>query len=199
MKALTLHEPWATDVAEGRKRIETRGWSTRYRGPLAIHAARTLRSVEYLGWLERHLGEPDAELAAYAGRVSFATTRRGNTRVTRHPFSLGCVIATCELVDVVPIVVAGSDRLVPERAAPPCVAPSASGRDLVAHWAWDDESGDADVRYFAERSHGDYRAGRFAWLLDNVQPLSEPIAVAGKQGLWECGDAVNFTAVGSDA
>ncbi len=41
MKAITLHQPWATLVAVGAKRIETRSWATSYRGPLAIHAART--------------------------------------------------------------------------------------------------------------------------------------------------------------
>lgn len=40
MKALTLTQPWASLVAVGAKRIETRSWSTSYRGPLLIHAAR---------------------------------------------------------------------------------------------------------------------------------------------------------------
>lgn len=40
MKALTLTQPWASLVALGRKRIETRSWSTNYTGPLAIHAAK---------------------------------------------------------------------------------------------------------------------------------------------------------------
>jgi activating signal cointegrator 1 len=40
MKALTLTQPWATLVAIGAKRIETRSWSTNYRGRLAIHAAK---------------------------------------------------------------------------------------------------------------------------------------------------------------
>src|SRR5690348_17556570 len=40
MKALTLTQPWASLVAIGAKRIETRSWSTSYRGPLAIHAAK---------------------------------------------------------------------------------------------------------------------------------------------------------------
>lgn len=40
MKALTLTQPWATLVAEGRKAIETRSWRTHYRGTLAIHAAK---------------------------------------------------------------------------------------------------------------------------------------------------------------
>lgn len=40
MKAITLHQPWATLVAIGAKRIETRSWRTGYRGPLAIHAGK---------------------------------------------------------------------------------------------------------------------------------------------------------------
>lgn len=40
MKALTLTQPWASLVAIGAKRLETRSWSTSYRGPLAIHAAK---------------------------------------------------------------------------------------------------------------------------------------------------------------
>jgi hypothetical protein len=40
MKALTLTQPWASLVAIGAKSIETRGWRTSYRGPLAIHAAK---------------------------------------------------------------------------------------------------------------------------------------------------------------
>lgn len=45
MKALTLHQPWATLVAIGAKRIETRSWGTAYRGALAIHAG---KSTEFL-------------------------------------------------------------------------------------------------------------------------------------------------------
>lgn len=40
MKALTLTQPWATLVAMGAKTVETRGWSTKYRGVIAIHAAK---------------------------------------------------------------------------------------------------------------------------------------------------------------
>lgn len=40
MKALTLTQPWATLVATGKKKVETRSWTTKYRGPLAIHAAK---------------------------------------------------------------------------------------------------------------------------------------------------------------
>lgn len=40
MRALSLWQPWATLIALGAKAIETRPWATRYRGPIAIHAAK---------------------------------------------------------------------------------------------------------------------------------------------------------------
>lgn len=40
MKALSLTQPWATLVAIGAKKIETRSWPSRYSGPLAIQAAK---------------------------------------------------------------------------------------------------------------------------------------------------------------
>lgn len=39
MKALSLTQPWATAIMLGVKTIETRSWSTNYRGIIAIHAA----------------------------------------------------------------------------------------------------------------------------------------------------------------
>lgn len=39
MKGLSLWQPWASLMAIGAKRYETRSWSTSYRGLVAIHAA----------------------------------------------------------------------------------------------------------------------------------------------------------------
>jgi len=41
VKCLSLWQPWATLIAIGAKKYETRHWSTNYRGPLLIHAAKT--------------------------------------------------------------------------------------------------------------------------------------------------------------
>ncbi len=38
MKALTLTQPWASLMALGVKRIETRSWYTSYRGEVVIHS-----------------------------------------------------------------------------------------------------------------------------------------------------------------
>lgn len=42
MKALTLWQPWASLIAQGNKKFETRSWATYYRGPLLIHAAKRI-------------------------------------------------------------------------------------------------------------------------------------------------------------
>ena len=49
MKALTIWQPWATLIARGIKRVETRPWSTNYRGEIAIHAAARKPAIEIPG------------------------------------------------------------------------------------------------------------------------------------------------------
>lgn len=79
MKTLTLTQPWATLVAIGAKRIETRSWNTNYRGALAIHAAKGFpKDAQNLC-----LTNPFRECLRYFG-VS--------------EFPLGVVVATCELI-----------------------------------------------------------------------------------------------------
>lgn len=40
MKAISLWQPWATLMAIGAKKNETRHWPTYWRGPLVLHAAK---------------------------------------------------------------------------------------------------------------------------------------------------------------
>ncbi|MFZ5645662.1 MAG: ASCH domain-containing protein [Bacillota bacterium] len=40
IKTVSVMQPWATLIATGAKRIETRSWPAKYRGPLAIHASK---------------------------------------------------------------------------------------------------------------------------------------------------------------
>ncbi len=46
MRGITVWQPWASAIALGVKKIETRSWLTPYRGPLAIHAARRWRPLQ---------------------------------------------------------------------------------------------------------------------------------------------------------
>jgi hypothetical protein len=41
VKAISLRQPWAEMIADGIKTIETRTWSTSYRGPLLIVSSKT--------------------------------------------------------------------------------------------------------------------------------------------------------------
>lgn len=57
IKALSLHEPWASMIADGEKTIETRMWATSYRGLLAICATKVPKfprsgQIVAIAWLE---------------------------------------------------------------------------------------------------------------------------------------------------
>lgn len=84
MKALSLTQPWATLVALEAKRIETRSWATKYRGPIAIHAAKS-----FPGWC-RDL--------CYASPFAEILSARG---LDPDNLPLGAVLCTTEIVDCV--------------------------------------------------------------------------------------------------
>ena len=42
MRTITIIQPWATLIAVGEKRFETRSWPTKHRGELAIHAGKKI-------------------------------------------------------------------------------------------------------------------------------------------------------------
>lgn len=53
MKTLSFTQPWGTLVVSGAKRVETRSWSTPYRGWLLIHASKAFpREDQDLIWSE---------------------------------------------------------------------------------------------------------------------------------------------------
>lgn len=94
VRALTLTQPWATLVAIGAKRFETRSWGTKYRGPLAIHAAKGLGPVGGAAGLDI-LCRTEPFLSVL--REHFGT---GTPLADALPF--GAIVATCTLGDVLP-------------------------------------------------------------------------------------------------
>lgn len=46
-KAISIRQPWAWAIVHAGKDIENRDWSTRFRGPVAIHAAKGMGKSEY--------------------------------------------------------------------------------------------------------------------------------------------------------
>lgn len=78
MKALTIHQPFASLIAAGAKHFETRSWPTKYRGKIAIHAAKKPYS---------HFD--------YSCTFYNAVNSAG---ITELPY--GVIVATAELIDV---------------------------------------------------------------------------------------------------
>lgn len=57
-KVLSLLQPWASLVVTGRKKIETRSWDTKHRGPLLIHAsAKPFKPIKGMEHLLAHMNE----------------------------------------------------------------------------------------------------------------------------------------------
>lgn len=47
MKTLSIRQPWAWLIVNGYKDVENRDWPTRFRGPLFIHAGKTMTRADY--------------------------------------------------------------------------------------------------------------------------------------------------------
>lgn len=88
MKCLSLWQPWASMIPLGHKRYETRSWATKYRGPLAIHAALA------------QMGGDEVELLIKAGFVMAEAVLASSPT---HGLPLGCIVCTCVLADCVPV------------------------------------------------------------------------------------------------
>lgn len=126
MKALSLWQPWASLMAAGAKLHETRHWATNYRGPIAIHAAKT-RDVA---------GAPDELCASVLGKY------------WTHELPRGVVVAVGRLTHCRPA-------------------------ETVA-----------DHLTRADRAAGNFAHGRFAWRVEDLRALAEPIPLVGRQGLF---------------
>lgn len=139
MKAITLHQPWASLIVLNFKSFETRNWATNFRGELAIHAAK--RPVK------------PAEIDAVVNLISDAKTVEV---IKNYDYPFGCVVATCNLIDCI--------TMTPEFIA---------------------------SQSLTERATGDWSEGRFAWRLEEVRSLDQPVPISGQQGLWEwCPEAM---------
>jgi hypothetical protein len=144
-KVITLYQPWATLVAIEAKLFETRGWETGYRGPLAIHAGKTVDKQ-----------------ALEDRRIAEALNRAGYKYFKDLP--TGQIIASTNLTNCLPITI---DILSGE----PMAGPRIVG--------------------IPERFFGDYRPGRFAWELQEIRKLKNPVFIKGAQGLWNYSGNLN--------
>jgi activating signal cointegrator 1 len=84
MKAITLHQPYATLLAHGFKLYETRSWLTRYRGQLAIHASKQ--------WTRSQMAFTDRLVAEHPALADYLL----------YEWEFGYVVATCTLTAIHP-------------------------------------------------------------------------------------------------
>jgi hypothetical protein len=143
MKAITIHQPWASLIAIGAKKIETRGWHTHYRGKIAIHAGLKVNT------------------RAAESIVIAETLYKAGASFLPRDLSVGAIIATADLIDCVKMIDFNYKGQVPIE----CILEN----NLIV-------TGN-------EFAFGYYAIGRYAWLLDNIQPIP-PIPAKGQQGLW---------------
>ena len=102
MKALTILQPWASLIACGAKKFETRSWSTKYRGPIAIHVAQH-KDTPRCAWQEPFKSEL-AKAGMFSeypgGKIGFSL--RYNGCVIAIAELVACVEMTNELIALVP-------------------------------------------------------------------------------------------------
>lgn len=84
-RAISLTQPWATLMAIDAKRIETRSWATKYRGWIAIHAAKGFPS----------------DCRRLCSRDPFATALVRAVIDDAEPLPRGKVLAVAELYDCI--------------------------------------------------------------------------------------------------
>lgn len=165
MRAISLWQPWASAMAVGSKRIETRHWSTNVRGTVAIHAAqrKVLSELSFLGCM-----------AEWKGALAQYRHWRSDDFTFLRSLPFGAIVAVGELVDVrrtIDLVL--DDELHVNRFAHKAIIPAP---DVRASLRW------------CERQMGDYSAERFGWIFKNVRPLTTPIPFKGKQGFFNVPD-----------
>ena len=151
-------------IARGVKQYETRSWPTKYRGPIAIHAA--VKDPNKLPGAVKEELERAVREEIDAGRCPewcFMPT--------------GAVIATAELVSVWRIAYNVKMDMEEARKYP-----------IIGERMAEDKHETVGYDHFVpskrEIALGDWTPGRYAWKLENVKILPEPIQVKGKQGLW---------------
>lgn len=135
MRAISLWNPWGAALAMGWKGVETRHWSTPYRGPLAIHTAKRWRPDQ------RKAARRLALLIGKEADFFLDAERVSNTR--------GAIVGVGRLVSVRLM----TNELIGEQTA-------------------------------VERAFGNWQPGRFAWFLENMTPLEEPLKLKGRQSMW---------------
>lgn len=157
MKGLSIRQPYASLVAVGEKRIETRSRRTHYRGPVLIHASSAFTRDE------RALCDEEP--------FHSALFKHDPAQV---PFGLASSLPRGQVVAVA--------RIVDCLASEDVMRLFAAHRRPMLRYG----KGDLEVVRAAahEFDFGNYDFGRYGWVLDDVQRLPNPVPATGQLGLW---------------
>jgi len=167
MRIITLWQPWATLIALGLKQYETRSWATSYRGKLAIHAAKRPMKHDELMLVSKSLPSSHHALMQQFWQASL----RDTPTMKRVP--LGAIVAIVELKNCWRMI----DHIDNLQAVPSSVI--------------------IDTNTVLEKAVGDWQHGRYAWRLEDIQPLLHPVPFKGGQGLRKLDDAAVLSAIAS--
>jgi hypothetical protein len=102
MKSITIIQPWATLIALGEKKYETRGWPTKHRGPLAIHAGKKIDKEACeepeikLGMVTR---QTHFQLERWLLFPSWQPAKRSTLTIQEMQFSLTDLLSLCSGLD----------------------------------------------------------------------------------------------------
>jgi len=165
MKAISVWQPWASAIAVGAKRIETRSWNPPYRGRILIHASKRRLITELVEY------ECDPCWRAALSPLGWAPGGDPIENIDRLPF--GAIVAVADL--------AWCDRTEDFEDAELGAIRTRAGLDSGTY-------------YWTERMLGDFRAGRWGWRLGPIWRLDEPIPWRGRRGLFDI-PTVDFTGV----
>lgn len=171
LPTLTLHQPYASLIAERVKWIETRGWpapEALIGQTIGIHAAaRAPRRDDPVGdWLPYRAGDAGPwRMQHYATGVPGAPDE-----VT---LPLGAIVATARLTACVPMVD------LPSESADTLAILNDDDGDPTLHLVLYPDSPDG-LRFHPllrdvtdQLPYGDFAPGRWAWLLDDIAPTTE--------------------------
>lgn len=189
---LTIHQPYASLIAHGIKTIETRGFQPRVVKPgddLAIIAGakRPKDGLRLGSWDVHRSGSGLSYLREPAARTTY-----GAVGLTELRLPLGAVVAVARFVEALPMVDGTAPFVKGQQPRDCAIALYRTEADIISYHPDDDEA-PGWQRHFDRRGrlhplddqlpYGDYRPGRFGWLLDNIRRLPEPIPCTGFQGL----------------
>jgi hypothetical protein len=165
MRALTLTQPFATLVASGAKRIETRSWKTSYRGPLAIHAAKGFPKAA-----REVCGHDPFRTALELAGVRFRGQPVRHWYHSPYPYWLvgGLPLGAIVAVATLEYVFLTGDTLNYRNRSRTMRGPYGLIYEMTPQ----------------EIAFGDYSPGRFGWVLARVKQLPAPIPCCGALGLW---------------